>query len=310
MNIFGRMRRDRGGGVPAESEQIIHVELFGGRKTLEVVGESFYQDNLWRVVGMSPPARVDAPVIAVLKAEMDNVYDSRAISVWVSGLLVGHLPRDLAATYRAGLIALEQRVGKPIALNARVVGGGVREDGPGMLGIFPEHDPSDFGVAQYVVYPGQVYEGESEAISDNRLRWLATLPVDPVAAMKKLRQLMTTTTDAMERHYLFLELEQRIYRIGLQIPGALAEFDEVCAAHDAEMEQVLPELAAEFNLIPHLRTYHQMCIRQSKAHNWEEVCRWARRGLELYGVQAGSADWPADLLKRLAAAQRKMSAGG
>ena len=38
------------------------------------------------------------------------------------------------------------RYGQPVALNGVIVGGGIREDGPGRLGVFLRHDPADFGL--------------------------------------------------------------------------------------------------------------------------------------------------------------------
>jgi hypothetical protein len=285
----------------------VRVALHGGQHSLDVHGESNYQDNLWRIVGGRQPDRVQAEVIAVLKAETGNAYDPNAVSVWIGGLLVGYIPRQLAPAYHAGVIVLEGREGMPIALHGRVVGGGTRADGPGQLGVFLQHDPTDFGVAQHGIYSGEVYEGESGALGSHHLGWLATLPADPVSAIRKLRQLLGTLDDCIERHYLYLELEQRVYRIGLQVPTALAEFDAVCSSHDSEMDRILPALITEFNLIPHLRTYHQMAIRLAKAHDWHLVSQWANRGLELYGSRAGSIEWPADLQKRLAGAQAKIS---
>ncbi len=308
MRFFGRNHPDRRATAPIE--QSLSVALYGGRHSLDVHGESNYQENLWRIFGGRQPDRVEADVIAVLRAESDNAYDPNAVSVWINGLLVGYIPRQLAPVYHAGVIALEEREGLPIALHARVVGGGLRADGPGQLGVFLQHDPTDFGVAQHQGYRGEVYEGETRALESHHLGWLAALPADPVSAVRKLRQLLGTNEDSIERHYLYLELEQRLYRIGLQVPAALDDFDAVCFSHDSEMDRTLPALIAEFNLVPHLRTYHQMAIRQAKAHDWRLVSQWASRGLELYNTRAGSPEWPVDLQKRLEGAQAKLLGGG
>jgi hypothetical protein len=45
---------------------------------------------------------------------------------------------------QSGLQALCQAHGKPIALSGVIAGGGLREDGPGRLGVFLRHDPADF----------------------------------------------------------------------------------------------------------------------------------------------------------------------
>lgn len=113
----------------------LDVALYGGSHDLEVVGESHYQDAIWRIVGARTTDRVRAEVHTVLVAENDNVYDPNAISVWIDGLKVGYLSRDDAEVYRPGLLALQAREGKSVGLRGVIVGGGIREDGPGFLGV-------------------------------------------------------------------------------------------------------------------------------------------------------------------------------
>jgi hypothetical protein len=125
----------------------IEAALLAGREDLEVVGESFYQQNLWRLVGQyDPRERVRSAIWAMLVAEDNNPYDANAVAVWVNGLKVGHLSRADARAYRPGLLVLQERYGKPIALEGVICGGGIREDGPGRLGVFLSHDPKDFGL--------------------------------------------------------------------------------------------------------------------------------------------------------------------
>ncbi len=77
----------------------VALSLFGGSETLEVVGESSYQDGLDRVVNaLRRPEHQDPrsdggvriPAYAVLVAEYNNPYDENAISVWVPGHKAGH----------------------------------------------------------------------------------------------------------------------------------------------------------------------------------------------------------------------------
>jgi hypothetical protein len=125
----------------------IEAMVLGGNEDLEVVGESYCQENLWRLVSPRRPGeRVRHPVHASLVAEDDNPHDANAVAVWVQGLKVGHLSRDDARRYRPGLLSLQDRHGKPIALAGVIAGGGIREDGPGRLGVFLRHDPADFGL--------------------------------------------------------------------------------------------------------------------------------------------------------------------
>jgi hypothetical protein len=74
---------------------------------------SYYQDELWQVVGARTNERVRLDIQAVLLAQIDNAYDKNAISVWINGMKVGHLSRDDAVAYRPGLLALQARTGKP-----------------------------------------------------------------------------------------------------------------------------------------------------------------------------------------------------
>jgi hypothetical protein len=121
--------------------------LLDGHEDLSVVGESSYQDNLWRLAPARPGGeRVHTDVTAVLVAEEGDPHDSNAIAVWINGLKTGHLSREDAARYRPGLLALQQVHGMPVALSGFIAGGGMRDDGPGRLGVFLRHDPADFGL--------------------------------------------------------------------------------------------------------------------------------------------------------------------
>ncbi len=106
--------------------------LEGGRQTLEVVGESHYQDNIHTIVeAIAEPDHyghrgdddsVRVPIHAVMVAETNNPYDSNAISLWIGGRKVGHLSREATEAYRPGLIDLQNAHGQPIALDGVVVG--------------------------------------------------------------------------------------------------------------------------------------------------------------------------------------------
>jgi hypothetical protein len=127
----------------------LQAVLLGGHEDLEVVGESYRQENLWRVAGgrHQPEVRVRVDVYAMLLAEDGNPHDPNAVSVWIDGLMVGYLPKAQARTLRPGPLAVREREGKPIALQGVIVGGGMRDDGPGPLGVFLLYDPEDFGLS-------------------------------------------------------------------------------------------------------------------------------------------------------------------
>lgn len=287
---------------------------------MEVVGESHYQDALWRVVGARTTDRVRAEAQAVLVAESDNVYDPNAISVWIDGMKVGYLSREDAEVYRPGLLALQAREGKSIGLRGAIVGGGIREDGPGFLGVWMSHDPADFGLLAIFPPPtlsmrGSMRTGLTEALltdqEDNSydLSWLQRLPSDPISAISRLRQLLQHDPDPIDRHFMYCELEERLYRSRDAFSSALAEYDETCVRHDAEMDDIRDALLAKFGKVPLLETYRQMAIRQQKAKKWPDAIWWAERGLALYTQSAARPEAVDDLERRVAAYRAKLSAG-
>ncbi len=285
------------------------VQLYEGEVNLGVVGESQYQDSLWRVGGVrrssNDPVRYD--IYGVLVAEADNEYDSNAVSVWVEGLKVGYLSRDDARRYRPGLLALERKHGKPIALPGVIAGGGVREDGPGQLGVFLRHDPADFGLAAPIrPMPPEprMRTGLSDALATDEaddaydLGWVGDLPQDDIRAIIKLRQLLEHERDPIDRHFMFSHLEAALYRSREAFRSAIDDYDEACREHDSEMDSIREAFLAKWGQIPWLETYGQMCIRQQKARNFEQALWWAERGLAVYGADAARPEPVEDLRKR------------
>jgi hypothetical protein len=285
------------------------VQLYEGREDLEVVGEASYQDNLWRIVGgrSSPNDRVRMEVYAVLVAEPDNPYDANAVSVWVKGLKVGYLSREDARRYRPGLLALEQKHGKPIALAGAIVGGGIQADGPGRLGVFLDHDPADFGLRPMApprLSGSAMWTGLSDAVATDEadesydLSWMANLPVDDLRAIKMLRQLLERESDAIDRHFMHAHLETLLYRSRDVFASALEEYDQACRQHDSEMESIRAAFMAKWGQMPVLETYRQMAIRQQKAKNFEQALWWAERGIAIYGADCARPEAVEDLQKR------------
>ena len=252
---------------------------------LQVVGESHCQDALWREVGGGPSgAPVEVEVIAFLVPETDNPYDPNAISVHVSDK-VGFLPREDAARYRPGLLALQSKHGKPIALRAVIAGGGMRSDGPGMLGIFLKHDPTDFGL------PAADHRRKGSGAYDGAAH-------DPIRTIPVLRKRLERQRKPVDRHFTSNELEEALYRSRDVFASALDEYDECCRQHDSEMDKIIPALVREFGSIPHLPIYKQMVIRQQKARDYTQGLWWAKRGLAVYGDNAHRPEDVEDLRKR------------
>jgi hypothetical protein len=303
---------------PAWMRDGMQVQLVEGHVDLDVVGEASYQDNLWRVVGGrgSPSDRVRVDIYAVLVAETDNPYDANAVSVWVQGLKVGYLSRDDARRYRPGLLALEKQYSKPIALAGAIVGGGMRADGPGRLGVFLDHDPADFGLRPMAPSPSptsRMWSGLSDALATDEaddaydLSWMNDLPADDLRAIKMLRQLLERESDTIDRHFMHVHLEALLYRCRDVFASALDEYDQACRHHDAEMDGIRAAFVAKWGQVPVLETYKQMAIRQQKAKNFEQALWWAERGLAVYGADCARPEAVGDLQKRADAYRAKLS---
>jgi len=289
------------------------VTLFEGNETLEVVGESNYQDALWRIADATPPEEVRTETYAILVPEEDNQYDANAVSIWVAGLKVGYLSRDTAKQYRPGLKALMKERGNPIALSAVIVGGGTRQDGPGMLGIFLSHDPVDFGLPATERHEPSLRTGLSEAVATDEdddsydLAWLEALPSDAVKRIPRLRALLADELDPIDRHFMFAALEADLYYCRDTFPSALTDYDDTCERHHQEVVSTIrTALIDKFGAVPLIETYKQASIRHQKAYDWSAALMWAERGIEVYGSQAARPEVVDDLTRRTTRYRNKM----
>ena len=140
------------------------------------------------------------------------------------------------------------------------------------------------------------------------LSWFNELPEADRPAIAKLGELLVADPDPIDRHFQFAELETRLYRSRDLYESALAEYDEVCARHDAEMESICEAFMAKWGKIPLLYTYRQMAIRQQKKRDWEACKWWAERGLALYGERVAREEAVEDLIKRRNRAVAKLGA--
>src|SRR6266487_2770604 len=259
MGLLDRMRGGRGSTVSTRLEATaVSVSLMGGQDAHEVVGELAYQDALWRLSDGTLGDRVRYDIVAVLVPEPTNPYDANAIAVQIYGQVVGYLSRATAQEYLPGLQRLMSVRGSYVALGGVIVGGGHYDDGPGRLGVWLEHDPVDFGLRPASFWrpsppghpggDGVMRTGFSEAwLTDAEddsydLSWFNALPEADRPAIAKLRELLASDPDPIDRHFQFAELETRLYRLRELYESALAEYDEVCARHDAEMESICEAL--------------------------------------------------------------------
>ena len=292
------------------------VVLLEGDEDLEVVGESFYQPNLWHLAGAQPgQGRVRTGICAVLVAEDDNPYDPNAVAVWIDGLKVGHLSRENAQRYRPGLLAQQQAQGRPIALAGVITGGGIRSDGPGMLGVFLQHDPEDFGLRRHPLPPppeSRMRTGLSAAFTTDAaddsydLAWMSGLPSDDIRAIPYLRNLLAHERDVLDRHFMYAQLEAILYRCRDAFVSALGEYDHACRQHDAEMDSIRQACLDKWGKVPLLETYRQMAIRQQKAHNYRQALWWAERGVAIYGNDCARPEAVEDLRNRTAKYRAKL----
>jgi len=299
---------------PTEPEsQVVTATLYTGDVPLEVVGESFYQDALWEIVGGPSPNYTQEQVIAALVPQFENPWDNNSISVQIDGKVVGHLPRETAERYRPGILKAMRDRNSAVALHGRVCGGGSRSDRQGMLGVFLDHDPADFGLPSIDPSPrmhaaGHLRTGLTEAgYLGVDMSWVSSLPEADRSASTMLRDLLKSERDVVARHFMYAELERRLYHSREVYTEAIGEFDAACDAHDVEMDKIRPALIEKFHGVPVLDTYRQMCVRQSKAGQWQEVERWADRGLALYDHAAIREEAVEDLTKRLNRARAKCS---
>jgi len=277
------------------------VSIYGGHETLEVVGESHYQRALWQIVGdeFTPRDPVRYEVVALLVPEPDNPYDANAVRIVVDGLLVGYLSRSDAARYRPGVLQLMQGTGSVVGLRGQVVGRG-GDDGLGLLGVFLDHDPADFGLPSSHV--GALRTGFGEAANS----WWANLTGETLHDVTELRRMLKTESSALSRHYMWATLERLIYRSRDTFASAITEYDDVCEQHHAEMPTIRPALLDEFGGIPLLELYRQQAIRWKKAHEWNKAIEWAERGLVVYAADALRPEDVADLRERVGYAEAKL----
>lgn len=270
-----------GDGQPAQTRSF-ESAIYAGHMDLGVVGESYYQENLWEIVGKwrSPHDRLSVEIHAVLIAETDNPYDENAISVWVSGLQVGHLSREDAQRYRPGLMALQMRTGRVIALRGVIAGAGMRDDGLGRLGVFLRFDPADFGLRaprQWLAPGATMMTGLTDAILTDAaddsydLSWMSNLPQEAVRAIPALRRLLEGEQDLIDRHFMFNQLEEALYASRDAFAPALDDYEVVCRQHDGEMERIRAAFMAKWGKVPWVHTYKQMCIRLAKSKRFQEA---------------------------------------
>jgi hypothetical protein len=324
VGFLDRLFKHPSGSIDFSVPGRVEVTLYEGNETLYVVGESYRQDTLWRLVGGRRSGAVREPIVALLVPEPKNEQDRNAISVLIGGQHVGYLSRDDATEYLPGLnVLISKSTNGLVALAGWIVGRGEEQDGVGLLGVFLDHDPADFGIVETEAEHATLADlpsgygfrtGLSSARSTDLeddsydLSWLDGLSPSVATSIGQLRALLQSVDDPIDRHYMLDELEHRLYRCRDAFASALDEYDEVCRQHDAAMDEIRAALFTKFGRLPILDTYRQAAVRCQKARDWEGVRRWAERGLSVYGDDAAKPEAVEDLRKRLAHAMVKIDA--
>lgn len=318
MSFLRRLFRqpDETRNATSRPESLKANATFGGSDSLEVVGESFYQEALKKVVGPTNEY-VRLAVSATLVPEIDNRHDPNAISVWITGLKVGHLSRGDAARFRPGLLGLQHQVDGAIALPGVIVGGG--EDRPS-YGVFLNYAPEAFNLvsdssvrSRAPHFEGQIRTGLSNAADGDPqndeydLGWQARVPQDRLKAMTFLRHELVSERKAISRHFMYAQFEGLLYGARDDLPSALNEYDATCEAHHSEMPVIRPALIKVFDGLPLIEMYKQAAIRHQKAHDWQMALRWADAGLQVYGTEALQREFVDDLERRAADYREKLT---
>jgi hypothetical protein len=275
--------------------------------TLEAVGESFspQRENLRRIVGSGyrPGDYVSLDTRAVLQPEPDNDYDPNAIKVLIDGLLVGRLSTENAAMYLPGLLNLMRASKTGVVSLHGTIEGWPDEN----LGIFLQHDPADFGVDAPAHPPRRdratmLRTGRSQA----DCKWAFGLS-GGARDIPKLRKLLLSERDPIQRHYMYTDLGEHLYRGGAAFASAFEEYDHACEGHHGEMATIRPALLKKFEAVPLIEMYKQASIRFGKARDYPRMLEWAKRGLVVYGDSAARQEDVADLHERVLKAKTKIA---
>ena len=307
MGIFSKLF-----SAPTQDFNESQLKILDGDDDLDVVGESYQQDNLWSLVGRRTSQRIRVEVLGYLIPEPENKYDPNAIGVWIQGLKVGFVAKELAREINDDLLKLmSESHGSLIGLRGVIAGGGEYADGPGQLGVFLEYPAFAFGQSggqpdSSDASAGLMNSGYSsvsmtdEIDNSYDLSWSAKLSQDPSKRITDLRDVLKENTEPISRHFAYIWLEDILYHYKDVFPDALIQYDEVCDEHAAELQgPIRSAMIEKWGKLANLQVHRQCAIRHSKAKNLVKALAWAELGLETYGQDAFKEDWVLDLKKRV-----------
>ncbi len=131
----------------APTKRATSISLAGsGDFDHEVVGESFYQDDLDAICGGKCEDGHEKECTAILRPEPQNKFDKNAVAVLVQGRKVAHLSRDDAKEFHADMRRLGA-AGLDATCKARINGGWSRARKGGRM------DEGHYGVELDLEWP-------------------------------------------------------------------------------------------------------------------------------------------------------------
>jgi hypothetical protein len=108
--------------------RIATLDKFPGAFSFDIVGESYYQQELAEMCGGKCEGGHEKEVWALLVMQDDNPHDSHAVTVEMDTGIVGHLSRDDASRFRVAM----QNMGMAdcaLKVPAKIVGGWIQANG-------------------------------------------------------------------------------------------------------------------------------------------------------------------------------------
>lgn len=92
-----------------------------GDYEFEVVGESFYQNAIESII-KNKSNNIHQEFVAVITPYSTNKYDDKAVKVEIDGLIVGHLSKEDARSFRRRL-GTKKLTNQATAAKAMIIGG-------------------------------------------------------------------------------------------------------------------------------------------------------------------------------------------
>ena len=116
-------------GKPSKARNFLAGD---GCYDFEIVGESFYQGALLRIVGQKTEEEAQHECTATLVLDDRNPHDRNAVAVFIDGHKVGHLSREDARDFRQSIAHIGLRQAK---CSAVINGGWKRRKSEGSFGV-------------------------------------------------------------------------------------------------------------------------------------------------------------------------------